>query len=86
MRVAVTIILSLLALFTGGCSLLVTFDDYIGFNVLAGFGFVVCTLSISGMSPCLAVTGRQQATPTTTNRANPTIEAPSALAGPRMRR
>ena len=49
MRVAGIIILSLLALFTGGCSLQFTFDDYIGFNVLAGFGFVVCALSIWGI-------------------------------------
>ena len=49
MRVAGIIILSLLALFTGGCSLLFTFDDYIGFNVLAGFGFIVCALSIWGI-------------------------------------
>ena len=50
MRVAGIIILSLLALFTGGCSLLFTSDDYIGFNVLAGFGFVVCALSIWGIA------------------------------------
>ena len=49
MRVAGIIILSLLALFTGGCSLLFTFDDYFGFNFLAGIGFVVCALSIWGI-------------------------------------
>ena len=49
MRIAGIVILSLLAFFTGGCSLSFTFDDYFGFNVLAGFGFIVCALSIWGI-------------------------------------
>ena len=49
MRVAGIVFLSLLAFFTGGCSLLFSFDDYLGFNGFAGIGFVVCAFSIWGI-------------------------------------
>lgn len=73
MRILGIIILSLIALFAGGCSILFLFDTYIGPNILTAIGFGVTGLCIWGI---YALTRRRLPAPDETGDDGGTDDAP----------